>query len=173
MRSDKSETKVVALRLDGRTLHVEPANDGRSILFSDLGPTGNVYISYTSSAAFGGSAATAFQPNGRSITVGDLFTVSGGGPVSQIDLAVFNLETPNTFYASIWTDNAGIPGIQVPGAYWSLTTTSFTGACCSLVSITGITGVNLNGGQQYTSWCLAPRAYLTPAILAGTITRVA
>jgi len=36
----------------------------------------------------------------------------------------------------------------VPGAYWSLSTTN-TGACCSLVSVSGISGVDLTGGSEY------------------------
>ena len=55
----------------------------------------------------------------------------------------------DTFYASIWTDVAGRPGAEVPGAYWSQSTNIMAGTCCDLASITGITGVNLNGGQQY------------------------
>jgi len=70
--------------------------------------------------------------------------------VIQIDLAVSNDEdTLDTFYASIWTENAGIPGTEVSGAYWSLSTSAIFGTCCALVSITGITGVNLTGGQEY------------------------
>jgi hypothetical protein len=98
-----------------------PAKAG-SILFSDLGPAGNVYndsrgIDLAGSGSFiGGSNLDASQ-----------FAVAGSGslPVTQIDLAVANDEhTLDTFYASIWTDNAGVPGVQVLGAYWSLAATT-------------------------------------------------
>jgi len=82
----------------------------------------------------------------------NLFTVAGSGSlsVSEIDLAVGNV-TPyaNTFFATIWTDSTGLPGIQVADADWSTSTSATAGTCCGLVSLTGITGVNLTGGDQY------------------------
>jgi hypothetical protein len=115
-------------------------------LFSDLGPAGSVYN--------GGSGWTVSGTGtvGTSFSSADLFTVAGSGSlaVSQIDLAVSNAAGVNTFYATIWTDNSGTPGSQVAGASWNpLSTTTSFGDCCGLVSITGITGVSLTGGQQY------------------------
>jgi PEP-CTERM motif len=81
-----------------------------------------------------------------------LFTVAGSGSLSvgQVDLAVNNANgSLDTFYATIWTDNAGLPGGEVAGAYWSLSTSTTFGSCCGLVSVTGIDGVSLTGGQQY------------------------
>ncbi|MGO9229047.1 MAG: choice-of-anchor R domain-containing protein [Bryobacteraceae bacterium] len=118
-------------------------------LFSDLGPPGDVYgVGFY---PINGAGADTFTSESQSI--GNLFTVSGTGslPVTEIDLAVGNASGPNTFYANIWTDDDGLLGTQVAGAYWSLTTSAplGIGACCSLVSITGISGVILSGGQQY------------------------
>ncbi|MGD0666280.1 MAG: PEP-CTERM sorting domain-containing protein [Bryobacteraceae bacterium] len=123
-----------------------PAMSGE--LFTDLGPTGSVYGS--GGWTLGGSAAPGL--GGSSYTAANLFTVAGSGSmaVSEIDLAVGNVgDTLDTFSASIWTDNAGLPGTEVTGADWSLFTTSSSTSCCSLVSKTGITGMNLTGGQQY------------------------
>jgi hypothetical protein len=82
-----------------------------------------------------------------------MFTVAGSGSeaVGQIDIAVDQVfNGPNTFYASIWSDNSGEPGVQVSGAYWSLlSTTSNPGGCCAEVSVTDISGVTLTGGQRY------------------------
>ena len=71
--------------------------------------------------------------------------------MTEIDLAVGHNAGPsaNTFDASIWTDSAGLPGTQVAGAFWDLSTSTAFGDCCGLVSITGIAGVTLTGGQQY------------------------
>ena len=128
-----------------------PAAMRGGTLFSDLGPAGNVY----GAGNYGvmGSGADIFHPGQTPLsdTVANLFTASGTGslPVTGIDLAVRNMGGPSTFYASIWTDSGGDPGVQVAGAYWSLSTSTSEPGCCELVSITGITGVTLTGGQQY------------------------
>lgn len=117
-------------------------------LFTDLGPPASAYGS--GGWTLGGSIAPGI--GGSSYTAANQFTVAGSGSfsVTQIDLAVGNVgDTLDTFYASIWTDDAGLPGAEVTGAYWSLFTTAPSTSCCSLVSETGITGVNLIGGQQY------------------------
>lgn len=127
-------------------------------LFSDLGPAG----------AYGGEGWTISGSTSQvtiSYTVASLFTVEGTGalPVAGIDLAV-SQDIPlggqpaqsHTFYASIWTDDSGVPGTEVAGAYWSLSTSVQGLGCsglysnCPLVSITDITGVSLTGGQQYS-----------------------
>lgn len=121
-----------------------------TVLFSDLGPSGSVYNS-TNGYGVAGGGAGGLGPL-ISVTDADLFTVTGSGSlsVSEIDLGVLNLPGYlDTFYASIWTDNAGLPGVQVSSAYWSLSTAASIGTCCGLVSVTGITGVSLTGGQQY------------------------
>jgi len=118
---------------------------GGPVLFSDLGTGANVYnccVGWTVSGMASGvgrfSAATPFPVAG-----------SGSIAVGQIDLAVGNSQGLNTFTASIWTNSAGLPGVQVAGAFWSLSTSTVAGSCCGLVSIAGITGVSLTGGQQY------------------------
>jgi hypothetical protein len=123
-----------------------PATAG-FVLFGDLGPAGDVYGTW--GWAVGGANNFPFG----STTVATLFSVAGTGsePVSQIDLAVeaFNTNLSNTFSASIWTDNGGIPGAQVPGAYWALSSAMPPFTNFPLVSITGISGVSLTGGVQY------------------------
>jgi hypothetical protein len=116
-------------------------------LFTDLGSTPPIYDCCTAWTVDGGSGTPS-----SSFTVASLFTVAGSGSlaVDQIDLAMSNASGPDTFYATIVLDNSGTPGAQVAGALWSpLTTTQAFGDCCALVSITGITGVILTGGQQY------------------------
>jgi hypothetical protein len=118
-----------------------------SVLYSDLGSGGSIYSNYGAWTVAGSASGY-----GMSETNASLFTVVGSGSlsVSQIDLAVSNIfNSLDTFNASIWTDNAGLPGTQVTGAFWGLSTTTNYGTCCSLVTTTGITGVTLTGGQQY------------------------
>lgn len=118
-----------------------------SVLFSDLG-TGTTVYSTTSGWAVEGSA----NSTRSSFDTAQLFTVAGSGTfqVTQIDLGVTNFSGLSTFFAAIYTDFAGNPDIDVTNAQWTnLTTTTSAGNCCGLVSITGITGVTLTGGQSY------------------------
>lgn len=114
-------------------------------LFNDLGP-GNSYNCCT------GWTVSGTGGTGTSFTAANLFTVSGSGnlSVSQIDLAVGYVTGANSFYASIWTDNGGLPGTQVGGALWTnLSSSEPFGSCCGVVTISGISGVTLAGGQSY------------------------
>src|ERR1039458_3732803 len=131
-----------------------PAARGNT-LFSDLG-TGSTVYSLGLGAPYGiglgicGSKAVGCA--GSSSMIAELFTVAGTGnlPVWQIDLAVLNENSSlPTFTASIWTDVGGLPGVQVPGAFWNASTPYVVGTCCGLVSIQGITNVTLTGGSQY------------------------
>jgi len=116
-----------------------------SVLFSDLGGVGDVYND-SSGWTVSGSGFL-----GTSETAADQFGVTGIGSesVTEIDLAVVNVGAPDTFSAAIWTDVGNAPGTQVAGAFWDLSTTASSGTCCSLVSVTGISGVALTGGQDY------------------------
>ena len=75
-------------------------------LFSDLGPPGNVY-NCCSGWTVSGSGLI-----GTSFTAANLFTITGtpNESIDTIDLAVGYAGGTNTFFASIWTDNAGLPG---------------------------------------------------------------
>jgi hypothetical protein len=117
------------------------------VLFTDLGPAGNVYDRDHGWAVTG----TDYCLSPGCFTSAQLFTVSGIGsvPVTGIDLAVDNAYGANSFYASIWTDSSSLPGAQVADAYWTLSTSTPSGSCCDFVSITDIAGVTLTGGQQY------------------------
>jgi hypothetical protein len=119
-----------------------PAN---AQIFSDLGPTNNAY-DVTNGYTVAGAATI-----GVSYLAANQFTAGGSGNqnVGQIDLAVgYIINGP--FYASIWTDNGGLPGVQVANANWAnLTSNTGFGACCGLVTVGGISGVSLTGGQGY------------------------
>ena len=133
-------------------LYVLPATAG--VLYSNLGPPGSVYSNTTGWTIRGTDGGIS-----ESNTSGMLFTVSGSGslPVTEIDLAlVLGLTTDGAFVASIWTDVGGTPGAQLAGASWSGSTSLPGSSCsvllmlpCSLISITGISGVNLTGGGEY------------------------
>ena len=126
-----------------------------SILYSDLGTGSNLYSTRPmGSFGYGFSICGSAGPGcgGYSWINADLFMVSGTGnlPVTQVDLAVWNANSSlNTFTASIWTDNGGLPGIQVSNAFWSTSTPYAFDSCCGLVSIQNISGLTLTGGTQY------------------------
>jgi len=117
-----------------------------STLFSDLGPPGNVYVGGVGWSVSGSGVI------GTSQTAAGMFTVGGSGnfSVDSIDLAVGQVNPPFTFDASIWTDNAGLPGVQVANAAFdNLMSNQPFGGCCGLVMVSGISGVTLTGGQSY------------------------
>ena len=125
-----------------------------TVLFSDLGPPGNPYDCCNGATITGSGFPGGFSDIGASE-----FTVAGSGTftVSQVDLGVDYVGSLHTFYASIWTDQGGLPGSQVSGAYWTnLVTNTQFGSCpptCTdnggLVTVSGISGVSLTGGQSY------------------------
>jgi PEP-CTERM motif len=114
-------------------------------LFNDFG-TGFSYQAGTGWTVSGtGTVGTLF-------TAANLFTVSGSGDfsVSSFDLGVGYVTGTNSFFASIWTDNGGLPGTEVGGAYWGdLSSSQPFGGCCGVVTVSGISGVTLTGGQSY------------------------
>jgi hypothetical protein len=114
----------------------------QSTFFTDLGPVGDVY-NCCSGWTVAGSGTL-----GESFTAANLFTSLLSGSVSQIDLGVGLAAGTNSFYASVWTDNGGLPGTEM--ALWNNLSSSTTfGQCCGLVTISGITGLNLTAGQSY------------------------
>jgi hypothetical protein len=114
------------------------------VLFSDLGPAGDVYDCCQGWTVSGSGSF------GFSFTQAMVFSSGVGGDISQIDLAVGSGESPNTFYASIWTNLGNLPGAQVAGARWdNLQAPSSFGSCCSLVTISGISGVLLAPATNY------------------------
>jgi hypothetical protein len=118
------------------------ANSVNPALFSDLGPSLLTYQCCYGLEVSGSGA------EGGSFTAANQFTVGASGSVSQIDLAVGYGSGVNSFYASIWTDNAGLPGTEL--ARWdNLSSSTSFGGCCGLVTISGISGLSLIAGQQY------------------------
>ena len=67
-------------------------------------------------------------------------------------LGVTNFQSPNTFDLFLANDVGGAPAPGAPLAEFDgLTTTESIGGCCGLVTILGITGVTLTGGNRI-SW---------------------
>jgi hypothetical protein len=79
------------------------------------------------------------------------FTVPGAGAasVAGADVALEHIlinGSNGVVDASFWTDSAGIPGTQIGGSF---AVTAPAGFPPTVVSISGITGVTLTGGQSY------------------------
>jgi hypothetical protein len=115
----------------------------QTTLFSDLGPTGNVY-NCCSGWTVGGSATL-----GEFFVAANEFTAGASGSVSQIDIGMGYVTGDNSFIASLWTvGGGGTPGTEI--AQWNnLSSSQAFGGCCGLVTITGISGVNLSAGTSY------------------------
>jgi hypothetical protein len=142
------------LKLDGRRCSIFAAlasclfsapGNASTVLFNDLGTGASVYNDDEGWAVQGSGA-----PEGA-ITIADEFKTeeTGGFSLSEIDLAMGNITSPNTFYVSIWTDVRHHPGTKISGAYWTTSTPYMAFTCCGVVSIDNITGVTLTGGQSY------------------------
>ena len=100
-----------------------------SILFSDLGPSGNVYDCCNGWVISGSNSEL-----GVSFTTVHEFNSGVGGTVSQIDLAVGYGTGLDRFYASIWNEVSGMPTTQVANALWpNLSSSTTYGTCCALV----------------------------------------
>ena len=83
----------------------------------------------------------------QSMMPANQFTSVASGSVTQIDIAVGYASGVNTFYASLWTSNNGLPGTQL--ARWdNLSSGTSFGQCCGVVSIM-TTGLSLVAGNQY------------------------
>lgn len=116
----------------------------QTTFFSDLGTGNDVY------QCCSGWAVTGTGSIGVSFTPANEFTSLASGSVSQIDLGIGYVSGfLNQFYAAVYTVNgSGLPGTEL----WSqsnLTSSTEFGQCCGLVSITGITGLDLTAGQSY------------------------
>jgi len=114
----------------------------QSTFFNDLGTGNNVYNCCTGWTVSGTGTV------GTSFTAANLFTAMASGTVSQIDLGVGYVAGVNSFYAAVYTDNAGLPGTQL----WrqdNLSSSQNFGGCCGLITITGISGLTLTSGTQY------------------------
>jgi len=136
---------VVYIGSEDRKVYAFETPLGVDVLFSDLGPPGNLYQCGTT--ATGWTVSGSGSPAG-SFTAANEFVVVSNGSVSQIDLAVSYISGVNSFYASIWTDNNGLPGTEL--ARWDNLSSSTTfGQCGGFVTITGISGLSLIAGESY------------------------
>jgi hypothetical protein len=114
----------------------------QTTLFSDLGTGSNVYQSGTGWAVAGTGAF------GESFTAANEFVAGASGSVSQIDIGIGTVDGANSFFAALYTASGNAPGTLV--AQWNnLSSSTEFGQCCGLVTISGITGVELTAGTSY------------------------
>jgi Ca2+-binding RTX toxin-like protein len=112
------------------------------VFFSDFSPRGNAY------QCCEGWQVSGSGTGGTSFTVATEFLVAKSGSISQIDVAVGYVSGVNSFYAALYTDNAGLPGTLL--ARWdNLSSNTPFRQCCGLVTVSGISGLNLSAGNSY------------------------
>lgn len=85
---------------------------------------------------------------GVSFVAANEFQVTASGGVEQIDVAVGLMEGTNSFYVAVDADNNGAPGTQL-AMFQNLSSNVAYGNCCGLVTIAGISGLNLSTGTNY------------------------
>jgi len=113
-----------------------------NILFSDLNPGGAVYKPDV------GWQVSGTGQTGTSYATASEFHAGSSGSVSQIDIAVGYVSGVNSFYAALYTSAAGLPGTLL-GRWDNLSSSTNFGQCCGLITISGVTGVNLTAGETY------------------------
>jgi hypothetical protein len=114
----------------------------QTTLFSDLGTGTNVYNCCDGWTVAGSGIL------GESFTAANEFTAGASGSVSQIDIGIGTAAGSNSFFAALYSASGNSPGTLIE--QWSnLTATETFGQCCGLVTISGITGVNLVAGTSY------------------------
>ncbi len=112
-------------------------------LYSNLSTGSTVYDCCTGWAISGTGSI------GASFTTANEFQVTTSGSVGEIDFAVGYVPGfGNSFYLNIDADNGGQPG-SVLATFTGLSSTTQFGTCCGLISITGISGLNLTTGTNY------------------------
>jgi hypothetical protein len=114
-----------------------------SDLYNNLGTGTNVYNCCTGWTV-GGSGTL-----GESFTAANEFMATASGSVSQINIGIGYVTGTNSFYVALdQVGGDGLPGSQI--MRWdNLSSATTFGQCCGLVSITGISGVNLVSGDSY------------------------
>jgi PEP-CTERM motif len=85
---------------------------------------------------------------GFSQTVAEEFQVGANGSVGQIDVGAGYVEGNNAFDVGLYADNSGQPGAAL-GIWNNLSSPQSFGGCCGLITITGISGINLSTGTNY------------------------
>lgn len=114
----------------------------QATFFSNLGTGSDVYYCCEGWTLSGTGTLGSYQ------YLGEEFTAGATGTVSQIDLGVGYVEGTNSFFAALYTASGNDPGTLV--AQWSnLSSSQSFGGCCGLVTISGITGVDLTAGTSY------------------------
>ena len=115
----------------------------QSTLYSDLGTGTNVYYCCEGWTVSGSGTI------GESFTSANEFTAGASGSISQIDIGIGTAAGANSFFAALYSvGGGGEPGTLIQ--QWSnLSATETFGDCCGLVTISGITGVNVVAGTSY------------------------
>ncbi len=113
-----------------------------STLYSNLGTGTDVYYCCE------GWTISGTGTLGFSQSIGEEFQVGSNGSVGQIDVGVGYVEGTNSFYVALDADNGGLPGTQL-GRWDNLSSPQSFGGCCGLLTITGISGINLTAGTNY------------------------
>lgn len=115
---------------------------GQDVFFSDLGSGSNVY-NCCQGWTMGGSGTL-----GQYYYDANEFTAGATGAISQIDVGIGYVTGTNSFFAALYTASGNNPGTLIE--QWdNLSSSQPFGGCCGLLTISGISGVNLTQGQSY------------------------
>lgn len=79
---------------------------------------------------------------------GGSFVSGASGAVTQLDVGVGYVTGTNSMFLALYTDSGGLPGTLL-GQWNNLQATPTFGDCCGLLTVTGISGINLTAGTSY------------------------
>jgi len=110
--------------------------------YSDFGP-GETYTNYIGWGVFGSSCCSFSASSAMA------FSPSVSGSVSQIDVALGNLNGTNSAAVSLWTYDSGYLGVQISPSWVVSSQPIFGSTNNTLTSIAGITGITLSDTSTY------------------------
>jgi hypothetical protein len=113
-----------------------------AVLYSDLGPGG------TYSQVTGRTVATSSSTLGADVDAMMQFTAGASGDVDTIDIALSHITGAGDTALTLWTNEAGSVGIEL-GTWHILPASQYTTSNSALVTVSGISGINLTAGSTY------------------------
>ena len=144
------------------------------ILYSNLGPAGNVHSTFTFDGVFGSSTGSGY------IALAWIFTPVVSGVDAQIDLGLGYLSGTNSVTVELLTSSktefGEVPGTEMES--WTANNLPNYGTCCDLVTLHGTS--SLTAGMQYwlavlpgandtqVAWLINTTGVSTPGAVNGS-----
>lgn len=134
---------ITRVQQNGNVNGQHPA--GGTLIYSDMGNPG----SYSYQCCIGYTTSGSSSVIGETITGASAFTSPGNFSVGEIDVGIGYVTGDNAANFSVWTDVGNIPGTQIGNAFQVTGLPNFGSSSTQVVSVMGISGINLTAGDTY------------------------